>query len=712
MSDAASDARLDVTLRDFASGQKVFNRYTLERTLGRGGMGVVWLAKDEVLDRRVALKFLPEIIIHDRTILDDLKRETKRSLELTHKNIVRIYDFANDETSAAITMEYIDGDTLSNIRADRATKVFEARELNGLMKQLCNALDYAHNDARVVHRDIKPSNLMLNRAGDLKVTDFGVARSLSDSVSMVSLGARRASGTLVYMSPQQLDGDRGSHLDDIYSVGASLYELLTSKPPFYSGNIDRQIHERVPPPMSHRREELDVQGEPIDEAWETVVAACLQKDPARRPQSAIELLNRITIGPRAKARLPPRAARQRSRPMRLPILATGQMLLRGAAAIVAATRKGVHTIGYGCSRAGKALYDFLLTAFCTLAKVLRRFGIVLVALIQETLRATAIVLLPAVLVATCIWYFAIQLPAKKLVTQPLPEIQSTAPPTAQAEASQPTVAQALPAPAVSAESDKSARPKLVANAVYEGTIHVENDSSVDVPLLITIGSDLKSGTVTHTGRNGKAVVKFTGEWEGATLHAVTGELVSSSKNIRWEPESFTLRFSDDGNNASYECVAGQKAYVANVSLRSAPTIGVVYKGTIRYNGQLGSGTPLTLTFGGDRKSGIMTQTSRSGETIVRFDGVWDGDKLRAATNEVISKPTNVEWRPESFTLHFTQDGKNGSYECNSEGRIYSAELMPGCFPSRKLELSPFMHPDPSIRRKRAGNTLPAAEFAS
>src|SRR5215472_6379657 len=88
---------LDVTatLRDFASGQKVFNRYRLTRTLGRGGMGVVWLARDEELDRDVALKFLPELIVHDRAVLSDLKRETRRSLELTHKNIVRIYDFVH-----------------------------------------------------------------------------------------------------------------------------------------------------------------------------------------------------------------------------------------------------------------------------------------------------------------------------------------------------------------------------------------------------------------------------------------------------------------------------------------------------------------------------------------------------------------------------------------------------------------------------------------
>src|SRR5882672_10290720 len=257
-------------------------------------MGVVWLARDEELEREVALKFLPDVIIHDRAVLGDLKRETRRSLELTHKNIVRIYDFVHDQTSGCISMEYVDGDTLSNLRADKPHKVFEPDELTDWTSQLCDALDYAHTHARIVHRDLKPANLMVNQRGDLKVADFGIARSLSDSVSKLTMQHGK-SGTLVYMSPQQLDGERGTPLDDIYSLGATIYELLTSKPPFYSGNIDRQIHERVPPPMVYRREELDiVGGEPIDPLWEEAVAACLQKDPALRPQSALDIVTLLT----------------------------------------------------------------------------------------------------------------------------------------------------------------------------------------------------------------------------------------------------------------------------------------------------------------------------------------------------------------------------------------------------------------------------------
>jgi TolB-like protein/Tfp pilus assembly protein PilF len=265
-------------------------------------MGIVWLAHDEELERNVALKFLPDLIIHDAAMLSDLKRETRRCLELTHKNIVRIYDFVHDERSGCISMEYIDGDTLSKLRCDKERKVFEPPELSDWMSQLCDALDYAHNYARIIHRDVKPANLMVNQRGQLKVSDFGIARSVGDSMSVLTMAGGR-SGTLAYMSPQQLEGERGTHLDDIYSLGASVYELLTSKPPFYVGNIDRQIRERIPLSMTERRKEFEIEAEPIPTVWEEWVAACLAKDPGRRPQSVREIARQLQL-PSPEARPP------------------------------------------------------------------------------------------------------------------------------------------------------------------------------------------------------------------------------------------------------------------------------------------------------------------------------------------------------------------------------------------------------------------------
>jgi serine/threonine protein kinase len=290
---APGDA-LDATRQDFLTGQKILNRYTLKRILGRGGMGIVWLASDDELEREVALKFLPELLVLDRGVLSDLKRETKRNLELTHRNIVRIYDFTNDKTTGCISMEYIDGDTLSNLRADKPKKVFEPEELKEWIGQLCDALDYAHNVARIVHRDLKPANLMVNKRGELKVADFGIARSMSDSMSMLTMDHGK-SGTLLYMSPQQLVGERSNHLDDVYSLGASIYELLTSKPPFYSGNIELQTRTKIPISMTERRKDLEIDGLPINEIWEQVVAQCLEKDPASRPQSVAEIAERLDL---------------------------------------------------------------------------------------------------------------------------------------------------------------------------------------------------------------------------------------------------------------------------------------------------------------------------------------------------------------------------------------------------------------------------------
>ena len=297
LADVSNERAGDVmaaTSREFANGQKVFGRYTLIKVVGRGGMGIVWLAHDEELERDVALKFLPGLMIQDRSLLDQLKRETKRCLDLTHPHIVRIHDFLHDGPSGCLSMEYVDGETLSNLRAEKEHKVFEPDEIVGWITQLCDALDYAHNHAKVIHRDLKPANLMVNQRGDLKVADFGIARSLVDSASRITAEEGR-SGTLVYMSPQQLSGERSTHLDDIYSLGATIYELLTSKPPFYSGNIDRQICERIAPFMRDRRKEFDIEPASVSQVWEEVVAGCLAKDPSRRPQSALEIAEQLQL---------------------------------------------------------------------------------------------------------------------------------------------------------------------------------------------------------------------------------------------------------------------------------------------------------------------------------------------------------------------------------------------------------------------------------
>ncbi len=287
----------EATFREFAPEQRAFGRYTLKKILGRGGMGVVWLARDEELERDVALKFLPDLVVLDKTLISELKRETRRSLELTHKNIVRIYDFVQGENSACISMEYVDGDTLSNLRAEKEGRVFQPNEIAEWTGQLCAALDYAHHDARIIHRDLKPANLMVNQKGALKVSDFGIARRLGDSMSQLTM-AKGTSGTLVYMSPQQLDGERGTHLDDVYSLGATLYDLLTGKPPFYSGNVDKQVHERTAPSMTERRKEFNLEPALVPPLWEAAVAACLAKDPAQRPQSAGEFAERLQLSAR------------------------------------------------------------------------------------------------------------------------------------------------------------------------------------------------------------------------------------------------------------------------------------------------------------------------------------------------------------------------------------------------------------------------------
>lgn len=281
-------------MRGVVGGTQLFNRFTLQKVLGRGGMGIVWLAHDDRLDRLVALKLVPEAVCFDASAQEDLKRETRKSLMLTHPNIVRIFDFMEDEKTAAISMEYVDGSTLSSLRVQRPLRCFEVREIVPWVTSLCDALAYAHDSARLVHRDLKPANLMINSRSELKITDFGIACTLRDSMKCVT--ARTSSGTLNYMSPQQMLGEDPSPSDDVYALGATLYEMLSSKPPFYGGDVASQVREIVAPTVTQRRTKLEIYGEPIPKHWEETIAACLAKNPGQRPQSVAAVARRLRLG--------------------------------------------------------------------------------------------------------------------------------------------------------------------------------------------------------------------------------------------------------------------------------------------------------------------------------------------------------------------------------------------------------------------------------
>ena len=246
---------LDETVRIFVPNQKVFDRYILKKIIGRGGMGVVWLAWDEKLGRETAIKFLREFVWRDQESIAELRRETKRNLELTHPNIVRIYDILETPDWAGISMEYVDGGPLSNRKAAQPQRCFLVPQIASWIGQLCADLDYAHAQAKIVHLDLKPANLLLNSRGELKITDFGIARSISETVQRTTL-QHKTRGTLVYMSPQRLNGKRPGQLGDVYGLGATIYKLLSSKPPFYSGDNLLQIEQETALNMVARRAEM------------------------------------------------------------------------------------------------------------------------------------------------------------------------------------------------------------------------------------------------------------------------------------------------------------------------------------------------------------------------------------------------------------------------------------------------------------------------
>lgn len=221
-------------------------RYRLVHEIGRGGMGVVWLARDEQLDNReVAIKLLPTILSGDRRSIDRLKQEAVRLLELNHPFIVRLNNFEQDDDrdeQPFLVMQFVKGQTANDILIDHP-RGLPLELVIKWVRRIAMALDYAHSQD-VLHRDLKPSNIMINAKGKALLMDFGIARVLKDSYTHLT-GKVDEGGTPLYMSPQHLVGEDHPS-NDIYSFAATIYELLSGNPPFLTGDIAYQIKNVMP----------------------------------------------------------------------------------------------------------------------------------------------------------------------------------------------------------------------------------------------------------------------------------------------------------------------------------------------------------------------------------------------------------------------------------------------------------------------------------
>src|ERR687884_602604 len=265
---------------------KTLGRYNIERTLGKGAMGVVYEGLDPRLGRRVAIKTIlkaghPETLVQDYTAR--FLREAQAVARLNHPNIVQVYDFGEEDDIAYLVMEFIKGKELKTFFD--ANERFDLKEAVRIMCELCDALDFAHN-AGIIHRDIKPANVMLDAQARTKLTDFGVARVQdSDKTSVERTQAGTMVGTPAYMSPEQITGANIDKRTDVFSAGIILYQFLTGEKPFTGSGawtIAKKIIQEEPPLPSS----LNNAGTPL---FDAVVNRALAKNPDQRYQSARDL---------------------------------------------------------------------------------------------------------------------------------------------------------------------------------------------------------------------------------------------------------------------------------------------------------------------------------------------------------------------------------------------------------------------------------------
>src|SRR5271154_2023915 len=261
----------------FAAGQIIAERYRVVALAGKGGMGEVYRAEDLKLGQVVAIKFLPEALLQDSSALARFHSEVRIARQVSHPNVCRVFDIGDADGVLFLTMEYVDGEDLASVvrrigrlSPDKATEI---------ARQICAGLAAAH-ERGVVHRDLKPANVMLDGAGKVRLTDFGLA-----AIAANIHGAEVRAGTPAYMAPEQLAGKEVTIKCDLYSLGLVLYEILTGKRAFEAATLPELLRlreESAPASPSSLVKDLD----PL---LERVILRCLEKDPAQRPVSALQV---------------------------------------------------------------------------------------------------------------------------------------------------------------------------------------------------------------------------------------------------------------------------------------------------------------------------------------------------------------------------------------------------------------------------------------
>ena len=255
------------------SGDLIADRYELEELVGTGGMSTVFRARDRQLERRVAIKILHEHYAADPEYLERFRREARAVARLSHPNIVTVIDRGDDGGRQYIVFEHVDGENLKELVL-RSGRLPVRRALE-LALAIADGLSFAH-DHGLVHRDVKPQNVLLNQEGEVKVTDFGIARSLHVEHGVTQTGT--VLGTGEYLAPEQASGKPVSPATDVYSLGIVLWELLAGDVPFVGENFVavalRHVNE-PPPDLRQRRPD-------VTPRLEAAIERALAKDPARR----------------------------------------------------------------------------------------------------------------------------------------------------------------------------------------------------------------------------------------------------------------------------------------------------------------------------------------------------------------------------------------------------------------------------------------------